>query len=117
MKRFSVNTVRALLGTSFTLNTDRHMHTCAKGVRRVITYGALMNHSCDPNCYSDRTYQGLKKGQETAVIALRDIHADDEITIDYNLAEYDMEVQKSDFHQLGFVEAAVDWRMKQTSPR
>ena len=66
------------------------MVTCAKGVRTLITFGAFTNHSCDPNAYSDRTYQGLKEDQETAIVALRDIHPNEEITMDYNLAVYAM---------------------------
>ncbi len=77
-------------GTIFTLNTVRHMNTCAKGVRKVFTYESLINNSCDPSCYSNESYYGLKEGEDSAIIALRDIYPGDEITADYNLNGYDM---------------------------
>jgi SET domain-containing protein len=79
-----------LPGPIVLLNLRRHTSTCAKGVRELITYGALINHSCDPNCYIDLTYSGLKQGQPAAVIALRDIQINEEITVNYNLFAYDM---------------------------
>ena len=84
------NTQWMFLGVSIPLNVSRHMVSCGKGVRTLITYGSLTNHSCDPTAYSDRTYPGLQKHQETAVVALRDILPDEEITMDYNLAIYAM---------------------------
>ena len=77
-------------GTVFTLNTASHINTCAKGVRELTTYEALINNSCDPSCYSNTSFDGLKEGEDSALIALRDIHPGDEITVDYNLDGYDM---------------------------
>jgi SET domain-containing protein len=38
----------------------------------------------------DTKYPGLKDNERLAVIALRNIQADEEITLDYNLFGYDM---------------------------
>lgn len=46
----------------------------------------IINHSCDPNCAAKYvTHQGLVK---IVIIALRNIHPDEELTINYNW-EYD----------------------------
>ena len=42
------------------------------------------NHSCEPNC-------GLKKG--IRIVAMKDIKKDEEITINYNVLEYDWKMK------------------------
>ena len=55
-------------------------------------YNNFISHSCDPNCdhiiHTDYTID---------LIANRDISAEEPITIDYNLTEWDMVEQKTDF--------------------
>jgi hypothetical protein len=77
-------------GPTIILNSIRHSCNVAKGVQEFLTYGALINHSCDANCCLDTKYPGLKDNERLAVIALRNIQADEEITLDYNLFGYDM---------------------------
>ncbi|CAF1357690.1 unnamed protein product [Adineta ricciae] len=77
-------------GPVIPMNTRRHTSDCGKGVRELITYGALINHSCDPNCYLNSAYADLKKDEPLAAIALCDIYPNDQITVDYNLFGYSM---------------------------
>lgn len=56
---------------------------------------ALINHSSNPSCYWHTAYPDLKENQDAAVIALRDIHPDDEITVDFILGAYDVPGRKN----------------------
>jgi len=57
-----------------------HLSEVGVGLWRVLPEPrAYLNHACDPNAVST----------ERSVLALRDIAADDEITIDYRLNAYD----------------------------
>ena len=92
----NMNEFSCCLGLTIALNTCRHMVKCGNGIRTLITFGSLTNHSCDPSAYSDRSYPGLKQNEETAIVALRDIYPGHEITLDYNLAMYSMKSKKCD---------------------
>jgi len=52
--------------------------------------GALINHSCNPNCYAHQTYPGLKEDERSAFSALPDVQPDEEITVNYNLFRYNL---------------------------
>jgi SET domain-containing protein len=64
---------------------DDRPHTFLFGLRNGKTLidghglAAFINHSCDPNCYTDEA------AGRVWVIALRDIAAGEELTYDYNL--------------------------------
>lgn len=51
----------------------------------------LLNHSCNPNCY-------IKYGNSIKLIALRNIKAKEELSFNYNSAEYDLIRDKCSFN-------------------
>lgn len=58
---------------------DRMWHVSYDEVIIAESPGRYTNHSCNPNC-------GVKRLVE--IVAMRDINADEEITIDYDMIEY-----------------------------
>jgi len=63
-------------GTSFEVERDRHLEPSA--------FGAYLNHSCDPNCGAVIDEQGA-----LWIVARRAIAADEEVTIDYAMTEFE----------------------------
>jgi hypothetical protein len=60
-------------------------HTVQNGcVRDLYTYGGFINHSCDPN-----TKAGDENTCEYETVAIKDINADDELTCNYLVFDYD----------------------------
>ncbi|CAF1511896.1 unnamed protein product [Adineta ricciae] len=73
-------------GTEYHMNGYIHIPYRSIDIAVLGTFSLFINHSCDPNCLiidaEDRS--------ESVFIALRDIQPNDEITVDYCLAEYDV---------------------------
>lgn len=64
-------------------------HATQVGVDRFIRHkglNCLVNHSCDPNCGISENHMGWHD-----IIAIKDIRADQEITIDYAMRNYTIE--------------------------
>ena len=53
-----------------------------KFLESTLKFDDFLNHSCEPNCFIDWKNMDL--------VALRDIRIGEEITFDYNTAEYDL---------------------------
>lgn len=53
-----------------------------KFLESTLKFDDFLNHSCEPNCYID--------WQNMNLIALRDIQIGEELSFDYNTAEYDL---------------------------
>lgn len=53
-----------------------------KFLESTLKFDDFLNHSCEPNCYID--WQNLN------LVALKDIQIGEELTFDYNTAEYDL---------------------------
>lgn len=53
-----------------------------KFLESTLKFDDCLNHSCNPNCYID--WKNLN------LVALRDIQGGEEISFDYNTAEYDL---------------------------
>jgi SET domain-containing protein len=74
-----------------------------------------INHSCDPNCYTEQY------GNTIWIVALRDIQAGEELTYNY---EYELDDEPAEPchcgapHCCGYILAPHYWdRLKQTAPR
>ena len=75
-------------GNSYPLNTETHSVQFSETERWLYLFDSFMNHSCAPATISRQT-PDQKRNNQYQTVALRDIHAGDEITCDYNLFEYD----------------------------
>ena len=56
--------------------------------RQLYGFDGFMNHSCDPNTYSPAIEHSDSNFHYYDTIAVKDIHAGDEITTDYALFDY-----------------------------
>ena len=65
-------------------NTHTHSVQFSETERWLYSFDGSMNHSCEPNTFSEWI-----SDEEYDAVALRDIQSGDEITCDYNLFEYD----------------------------
>lgn len=53
-----------------------------KFLESTLKFDDFLNHSCEPDCYID--WKNLN------LVSLRDIHIDEELSFNYNTAEYDL---------------------------
>ncbi|PIN86775.1 hypothetical protein COV19_03155 [Candidatus Woesearchaeota archaeon CG10_big_fil_rev_8_21_14_0_10_44_13] len=60
---------------SLQIDEDKFLESTAK-------FDDFLNHSCEPNCYVD--------WHKLDLVALRDIKVGEELSFDYNTAEYDL---------------------------
>jgi hypothetical protein len=77
---------------NYHMTTEMHTvgigHGTATKQRQLFTFDSFMNHSCDPNTYSADEHETATGGTYKTV-ALRKMEANEQITCDYDLFEYD----------------------------
>jgi hypothetical protein len=77
---------------NYQMTTEMHTVGIGHGTeikqRQLFTFDSFMNHSCDPNTFSADEHETVDGGTYKTV-ALRRIEANEQITCDYDLFEYD----------------------------